>query len=229
MSARFVSMATARVTALALACASGALVVSGALVARSAHAGPIGAWAEIGAHAGAAAPDRSLADYQWDVAPRAAWGAQAMAGIGKGAVGLRWSRSGTTQALGEGASVPSAEVSLEALEVVARMSLVRAATLGVYATGTAGRLRLGYDPDRVTIDAGSGPVEVALAPVSTFAWGGGLGIEHPLGPKWTGALEVTRRQWSLETAHRNGAAIEYGRQGFGEWNARFVLGWRIRT
>jgi hypothetical protein len=213
--------------ALALALALG--LAPGALVAAPASAGPLGAWAELGAHAGAAAPDPSLADYQWDVTPRAAWGAQALAGIGQGAFGVRWSRSETTQALGEGASVPSAAVSLEALEVVARLSLVRAATLGVYATGTAGRLRLGYDPERVTIDTGGGPVDVELVPVSTFAWGGGLGIEHPLGRKWTGALEVTRRHWSLETAHRNGAAIEYGKRGFGEWNARFVLGWRIRT
>jgi hypothetical protein len=29
----------------------------------------------------------------------------------------------------------------------------------------------------------------------------------------------------MDTAHRNGAAIEYGRQRFGEWNARIELAW----
>ena len=198
--------------------------------ATPAVAGPLGAWVEAAALFGASSPDESLADYQWDVSPHPAWGAQAMAGIGGKAIGLRWSRSSTTQALGDGASVPSADVSLTAVELVARAQVVRVATARMYATGTAGRLRLGYDPEQVTIDVpGSGPVDVALAPVNTWAWGGGLGVEHPLGSRWTGALEVTRRFFSLETAHRNGAVIETGDQGFAEWNARFVLGWRIRT
>ena len=193
-------------------------------------AGPLGAWVEAGAVLGASSPDASLADYQWDVSPHPAWGAQAMAGLGGKAIGLRWSRSSTTQALGDGASVPSADVSLTAIEVVARAQVLRVAAARMYATGTAGRLHLGYDPDQVTIDVpGSGPVDVALAPVNTWAWGGGLGVEHPLGTRFTGALEVTRRVFSLETAHRNGGAIETGEQGFAEWNARFVLGWRIRT
>ncbi len=205
--------------------------LAGALAgwATVAHGGPLGAHLEVAAIAGVNAPDGSLADYQWDVTPHVAWGAQATAGFGKSTFGLRYTRSGTTQELGEGASVPQADVALEALEVIARTGVARVATLGVYATGTAGRLRLGYDPERVTIDAGGGPIEVELAPVATFAWGGGLGIEHPLGTHWNGALEVTRRQWSLDTAHRNGTEIERGRQGFGEWNARIVLGWRIRT
>jgi hypothetical protein len=216
--------------AFAFACACACALALGLAAASPAGAGPLGAWLEAGVVGGMNAPDASLRDYQWDVSPHAAFGAQAMAGLGKHALGLRWSRSGTTQSLGEGASVATADVSLTGLELVARAQVVRAATARLYATGTAGRLRLGYDPENVTIDVpGTGPVDVALAPVDTWAFGGGLGVEHPLGTRWTGALEVTRRFFSLETAHRNGSEIEYGRQGFGEWNARFVLGWRIRT
>src|SRR5262245_374555 len=50
--------------------------------------------------AGSAQPVSRLADYQWDVRPRAAWGAQALVSRGALAAGLRWWRSGTTQSLG---------------------------------------------------------------------------------------------------------------------------------
>jgi hypothetical protein len=36
-------------------------------------------------------------------------------------------------------------------------------------------------------------------------------------------MEVERRYFALDTAHRNGATIEYSRQSFGDWSARLEL------
>ena len=57
--------------------------------APAAHAGGASRWLTVGALSGATRFDPHLADYQWRIDPRAAWGAQAIAGAGRVGAGLR--------------------------------------------------------------------------------------------------------------------------------------------
>ena len=90
-------------------------------------------------------------------------------------------------------------------------------------------MHLGYQPDRVVLSLpGSGTTEIALGPVDEWIWGGGLAATRPLAGPFDAGVEVDYRVFSLETAHRDGAAIELGRESFGEWGARLSIAWRSR-
>ena len=191
------------------------------------HAGAEERWIEVRAMTGWFKSDNALADYQWDVRPQPGWGVEAMAGLGRYGLGLRLMETGTTQTLGSAASVPEASVGSRTLELVGRGDLLSFGAQKVFATASAGRLHLDYEPDHVDIDTGgSSPVRVELAPVNEWMWGGGLGVERTLGHAFVGGLEFSYRAFSLETAHRSGDTIVVGREAFGEWNARLSVGWR---
>jgi hypothetical protein len=163
-----------------------------------------------------------MADYQWDVRPHLAWGAQAMAGIGPVAAGLRWWSSSTTQALGlTGQEDPS--VRSRSLELVARARVATWHRLSLHAMAAGGRLALRWDPERVTVDAGGTPIDVALSPIHTWVGGAGLGFEATLPGGFAGGLEGERRVFALDTAHRSGSEVVTERTTFGEWAARVSL------
>lgn len=172
--------------------------------------------------AGSAQPVGTLADYQWDVRPQAAWGAQALAGLGPFAAGLRWWSSSTTQSLGLSGQA-DARVHANSFELVARARVASWHVFSLHATATGGRLGLGFDPDHVTVDTGGTPVEVELAPLQEWVGGAGLALEAPLPGDWGVGLEGERRVYALDTAHRSGSGVVYARETFGDWSARFAL------
>src|SRR5262245_2260997 len=57
----------------------------------------------VGLLTGSTRPDPALTDYQWDVTPRLACGAEALIGYGRWAGGARWWRTQAAQRI-EGAS-----------------------------------------------------------------------------------------------------------------------------
>ena len=79
------------------------LALSPSVRARVAEAGiPAGtapAWGSVALLGGSTFIDPRLANYQWDTRPRAAWGAQALVGRGRVALGARAWRSQTVQVL----------------------------------------------------------------------------------------------------------------------------------
>ena len=178
---------------------------------------------------GVAKPDAALADYQWDTRPKATGGAQAMVTLGSWGAGLRWMQSKTSQDLGSTASTPEASVRTRALEVVTRRNLLVFGGQALFAGVAIGRMRLSYQPDHVTMDAGGTPVDVQLAPIDTWSWGGDLGAERALGSTLVGGLEVGYRAFSLDAAHQSGGQVVVERHTFAEWSTRFTLGWRFRT
>ena len=187
------------------------------------HAAPFGLGeVSLAVLGGGSRPLSSLADYQWDVRPRLAWGAETLAGSGPFAAGLRFWSTGTTQALGLSGQ-PDPAVSATSLELVARARVVTWRVLSLHATASGGRLALRWSPDHVTVDTGGTPVEVELAPVHEWVGGAGLALEAPLPGSWRVGLEGERRVWGLDTAHRSGSAVTYARESFGDWSARFSL------
>jgi hypothetical protein len=208
---------------------SATMAVAGAALAvlawlpRGAHAAePAGRWFSVGVLGGSAQPVASLADYQWDVRPHAAWGAQALVGRGAWSGGVRVWRSGTTQALGL-AGTPDPRVSTTSFDVVGRARVASWRGLECLGVATGGRLAIRYQPDHVTIDTGAGPVEVAFEPVWSWVAGAGLGLRAPLRGGWSLGLETERRVFALDTAHRSGAAVTNARDTFGDWHARLEL------
>ena len=160
--------------------------------------------------------------------PRAAWGAESLAGRGPWGLGARAWRATTTQAIGQPGAA-SADLALTTLEVVGAWRVGGVLGTDLLATATIGRLWLGYRPDQVTITpAGSPPVVVDLAPVHTWVAGAGLGLRRPwLGP-WNATLSVDTQRFRLETARTDGNAVVIERRSFGEWSARLGLCWMSR-
>ena len=182
----------------------------------------------LGVLTGTTAPDPALADYQWDVTPHLAWGAEALAERGRLGAGLRLWRTQTTQDLGfAGTNDPA--VRSTSLEVLGLGRLATFAGMEWLATASAGWLHLGYDPDHVSIDPfGSGtPIDVRFAPIDEWIAGAGLAVRQPLAASWSLGIGVDRRMFELDTSHRSGSGIVTERQAFGEWSARFELARRI--
>ncbi len=207
------------VTALALAACAAA-------PARAGLPAPFGA--EVALLAGTTRLDARLADYQWDVAPRLAWGAEALGTLGRWGVGARFWHAATTQALGLGGATSDPAVGTTSVEAVARGRLASIAGTAIHAVGSAGRLHVGYHPDHVTVDptGGGTPLEIRLAPVDTWMFGGGLALERRLAGPWSASFEVDRRAYGWDTAHRVADTIQVGRESFGDWSAHLGIAWK---
>lgn len=211
--------------AIAIACAAGPARAAD----EPAAAGPAARFS-IGALSGSAMPDPALADYPWTTLPRAAWGAQALAGRGPLEAGLRLWRTQTRQESALPGGTLTSAVRLTSVEVVGRVRMWRVLGADVMGSTSVGRLRIGWDPDRVEIDTGGGaPIEVRFEPVSEWIAGAGLALSRPVAAGWNAGLELDHRVFRMDTAHRNGSTIEYRRETFGDWNARAALAWQYGT
>ena len=185
-------------------------------------------WWSVGVVSGATAMDRSLADYQWDTRLRAAFGAEALVGHGRWSAGARLWRTQTTQTVeASGVNAPPI-VRATSFEAVGRIDVASWQGLRLEGTASAGRRHLGYTPDELLIDSGSGnTTPVTLAPINEWVASAGLSMAHSLPGDWDLGLQLEHAVFGLDTAHRVGAGIETGRESFGEWNARLALAKRF--
>lgn len=202
-----------------------------ACLAAPAHAlGPVvdavvpGPWVAIGGLTGATQFDGHLADYQWNVTPRAALGLQALAGVGRVGAGLRVSQVRTTEHIAQ-ASVSDPSVHATRLDLEGRAQLLKTFGLRLDAFGTIGRLHLGYAPNHVTLAApgGGSGIEVELAPVDTWSSGMGFALRRQVLGDWSAGVELERQQFALDTAHRSGNSIVLQNERFSEWSTRLEL------
>jgi hypothetical protein len=199
-------------------------IVSVVLVSTATNAAAAGGrWISLGMLGGSTRPDPALADYQWDVRPRGAWGAQALIGGDRFATGLRAWRSGTTQRIGAG--IDPVSVRETSVELVGRAHLAERFGIGASLVAGAGRLHLGFDPDRVAIplEGGGSAGEASLAPIDEWMASAGMALARPIAERWALGLEIDHRRFALDTAHREGDAIESARTSFGEWSVRLEL------
>ena len=183
-------------------------------------------WISIGLIAGTTQFDAGLADYQWDTTPQAGWGVRALVGRGRLGCGVRAWRTSTTQSIGDLGEPPA--VRATSWELIGEGGLAEVMGTRVIATGSAGRLHLGYEPDRITIQPpASSPIVVDLEPVGAWIVGGGLTLRRAVVPAWTVGLGAEVRMFSIDTSHRAGNEIVQAREAVGDWSARFELAWRI--
>jgi hypothetical protein len=101
-----------------------------------------------------------LDDFQWSVAPRPAYGAQALAGAGLWSGGVRLWSSQSRQEIDPGSSASEATVYATSLELVGRARLASRWGTSLSADVTGGLLRLSYAPDHAQVVTGSGTVDV---------------------------------------------------------------------
>jgi hypothetical protein len=188
-------------------------------------AGASGTWFSLAALTGTTQPDPTFADYQWDIRPRIAWGAEALAGRGPFSAGVRWWRSQTTQVIDPSGAQGTTNVHTTSFDLVGEGRFARLLGVEVLGAVHVGRLFLGYDPDQVTVNPGA--IVVDLEPVQEWAAGGGLTLRRALRQHWNAGLEVDHRLFRMDTAHRNGSQIEVGRETFGDWSARLGLAWVV--
>jgi hypothetical protein len=184
-------------------------------------------WAAVGPTAGGLGLDPDLADYRWDTRPAAQWGARALVGRGPLAVGIQAWRAGTTQ----GTGLPEADTAPHvALTSLAAVALARvAAPLGceVWLGCQAGRLHATWEPGELVVAAAGGePVTVHFNDVEEWCLGVVVEVERQLGHGLVASAQAERSGFALDTAHRNGDAIEFGRDRFAAWSARLQLAWR---
>lgn len=184
-------------------------------------------WLSLGLIGGTTLLDSRYADYQWNVDPHATLGAVARIGRGRLATGLRLTQSRSTQAVGVPDPGSAVGVRTTRLEWLGEARLARVAGFDLHAALTAGRVHLGYHPDRVDFTAGGTPVTAEFAPIDAWIGGGGLGVRRRLAGPWQAGVSVDRSIFSMDTAHRSGASIVTERQSFGDWNARLELSWRL--
>lgn len=211
---------------LAVTAGLGALLLAAPVAAADGPAAS-GRWFSIGVLGGSTRLDDGLTDFQWDVTPRMDWGAQALVGGGRFGTGLRLWRTRSTQQIDPSAA---ATVHATSTELVGRGRVASVLGCDVMGVASAGMLHLGYQPDQVTVTptGGGGPITVDLKAVNEWIGGAGLALRRPLGGPWAAGLEMDRRFFALDTAHRNGTVIEYGRRTFGDWSARLELAWVSR-
>jgi hypothetical protein len=175
--------------------------------------------------AGSTLLDPRFADFQWDVRPRAAWGAEVAADRGPWGVGVRAWRAGSTQSIDQ-PGAESAEVAITTLEMMGRRRVGVALGTVVSASLSGGGLWLGYRPDQVTITpAGGSPIVVELAPIHAWTAGAGLEASRSLRGPWTTSLALGYQTFRLDASHREGGGVVTQRKSFGDWSARLGLGW----
>jgi hypothetical protein len=196
-------------------------------VDRGVQTGSSGPWFSVGLLTGSTQFDAGLADYQWDTTPRLGWGVKAVVGRGRLDAGIRVWRTSSMQSIGDLGESPV--VHATSWEVIGEGRVAEVLGTEVLVTAGAGRLHLGYAPDRITIlPPGSGPIEVDLAPVGSWSGAGGLALRREVAARWAVGLGVDARVWAIDTAHRAGSEIVYARESFGDWSARCELAWLFR-
>jgi hypothetical protein len=136
-------------------------------------------------------------------------------GTGRWGAGLRF-REWTTEQFTGWAEAQSVRVQGLALEATGRFRIA-----------SAGRLFLGYEPEHIALELepGAEPVTVTFAPIESWLWSLGVGLERPLGSHVVVGAELERDFFTLDTAHRAGSSVVTGEESFGATNLRLTLSW----
>ena len=209
---------TARLPRRATACwALWALVC---LAAPASAAGLEPVWS-LGISGGTTRFDTHLADYQWNLTPRPAWGVQVGASLGRLGLALRASTSSATQHVD--ASVADPVVRVTTIDLAGECEAARPLGFALLARTSGGRVALTYSPDHAELATGSGTTNVELAPVHAWSWGVGAAVRRELASRWSATLAFERQAFAFDTAHRTGSSVTLAREGFGNWNGRFEL------
>lgn len=189
-----------------------------------------GSWRlAVGVFAGGIMVDRKLEDYRWDTRPAGVTGVEMTVLRGRLAAGARLWGSRTTQASGIPGETQAPSVNLTGIGAVGRVRVLKVNVVELWGTGYAGRLHLGYDPDRLTFDPGglTEPVTVVYAPISEWEFGYGARLRSEPMKQLALAIEAGHSAFALDTAHRRGDEIIQSREWFHGWTIQLQISWLV--
>ncbi len=183
----------------------------------------------VGVFAGGLAVDQRLENYRWDTRPAVQTGIEATVYRGRFAAGARLWGSRTTQAIGIPGAGESPRVNLTGVEAVGRARLFELRGVELWGSGHAGRIHLGYSPDRLTFDTGvlADPITVAFDPIAEWEFGFGAGLRRGVTEHLAVSLDAERSSFALDTAHRRGEEIVESRDWFHSWSLRLQVSWLL--
>ncbi len=174
--------------------------------------------------------DDHLADYGWQSHPGSYRGGELGARHGSWSGGLRVWQTRGLQSLWIDEQDFSPELSLTGVELFVGARLIQAWGNELWLGGQLGRLRIAYDPERLSLaDLGLGVTDVVeFAPITEWCAGGGLALGRSLGRNLGLNLAADYLGFALDTEHRRGEEILKDRETFGNWRLSLALSWRFR-
>jgi hypothetical protein len=183
----------------------------------------------VGLFAGGYMVDRKLDNYRWDTHPAGLRGVEATLLRGRFAAGARLWGSHTTQSSGIPGESEAPRVNLTGVEILGRVRVLQVSFVELWGSGHAGRLHLGYDPDRLTFDPGglAEPVTVVYDPISEWEFGYGAQLRGEMTRQLALAIEAGRSSFALDTAHRRGDEIVQSREWFHGWSVQLSVSWLV--
>ncbi len=184
-------------------------------------------WLAAGLGAGAVNPDQSLDNYRWDTRPAALFAAEAIAGRGRFAGGVRLTRWQTHQGTGLALAEPDPRVRLTSVDFLGQVRVLERAGWQLWGTALIGQMGLRYAPDQTIIPTGvpGGDITVHYDPIDEMNLGLGLALKRDFGDQVSAALLAEQSRFSLDTSHRRGDEIVFERQEFVNWSYRLQISW----
>ena len=183
----------------------------------------------VSPYVGARTLDQALDDYRWDIGPARLIGAEAWIAFARFEAAFAVERSSTEQSTGLPGPNSSPQVDLTQVALRLRARLVSWGPVHLLAGAGAGRLHLGWDPERATyvVSGLPDPLTVEYEPIDTWRTELELGARIALpGPVDLG-LATTWAHFDLETAHRSGTEIVERDETFSTLDARVFLSWSL--
>ncbi len=174
--------------------------------------------------------DDHLADYGWQSHPGSYRGGELRSRHGAWSGGLQVWRARGLQSLMIEEQDLSPELSLTGVDLVIGARLIRAWGNELWLDGQLGRLRIAYDPERLSLaDLGLGVTDVVeFAPITEWCAGGRLALGRTLGRNLGLNLAADYLGFALDTVHRRGNEILKDRETFGNWRLSLAVSWRFR-
>ncbi len=171
--------------------------------------------------------DEHLGDYGWRSHPGSYRGGELKALRGAWSGGLRLWRAGGRQSLWIDEHDLSPELSLTGVEFLLGRRLARAWGNELWLGGQLGRMRIAFDPERLSLAAfGLGDSDVVeFAPITEWCAGGSLGLRRPLWRDLALGFAADYLGFALDTQHRRGDEILRDSETFANWRLSMTLSW----
>ncbi|NNE42619.1 MAG: hypothetical protein HKN12_00285 [Gemmatimonadetes bacterium] len=168
--------------------------------------------------------DQHLRDFRWDTEARTVWGAAGRAEVGRFGAGVRAWRTQTTQDTGIPGMELRPDVNITGGDLLGETRLFSVLGVRMLATGSVGLLHIGYSPDNLLVDDGTGStVQVNFNPITEWTAGLGLGVRRGVIGGLEASVGVDHSWFRMDTTHRVGSEIVQDRELFGNWTARVEL------
>jgi hypothetical protein len=173
--------------------------------------------------------DAHFRDYGWDAGSHPSWNLSTALRHGRFGILAGFSRTETAQHQDIGVEPARQDVALSNARLMLEARLFETHGVALRGRAGAGRLHIGYEPDRAALtgfNAGTAG-EIAFEPID--AWSGELGVAVAVALTRALSLEIAaeRRTFRIDTSHRDGESIVRGEESFANGSLTGGLHWEL--